>query len=61
MGALPATLDPHKNTAGVSMATYFQLYNGLTRIDEAGQLQPGLAESWRWVGDRVFQLRLRKA
>jgi len=60
VGALPATLDPHKNTAGVSMATYFQLYNGLTRIDEAGQLQPGLAESWRWVGDRVFQLRLRK-
>ncbi|HEV8307359.1 MAG TPA: ABC transporter substrate-binding protein [Methylomirabilota bacterium] len=60
VGALPATLDPHKNTAGISMATYFQLYNGLTRIDEAGQLQPGLAESWRWVNDRVFQLRLRK-
>jgi peptide/nickel transport system substrate-binding protein len=60
VGALPATLDPHKNTAGVSMATYFQLYNGLTRIDEAGQLQPGLAESWRWVNDRAFQLRLRK-
>src|SRR5262245_5746864 len=60
VGALPATLDPHKNTAGISMATYFLLYNGLTRIDEAGQLQPGLAESWRWQNDRVFQLRLRK-
>ncbi|PYM67625.1 MAG: hypothetical protein DMD79_00635 [Candidatus Rokuibacteriota bacterium] len=52
VGALPATLDPHKNTAGISMATYFLLYNGLTRVDEAGQLQPGLAESWRWVNDR---------
>jgi peptide/nickel transport system substrate-binding protein len=60
VGALPATLDPHKNTAGISMATYFQLYNGLTRIDEAGRLQPGLAESWRWLGDKVFQLKLRK-
>ena len=59
VGALPATLDPHKNTAGLSMATYFQLYNGLTRIDEAGQLQPSLAESWRWINGRVFQLRLR--
>src|SRR5439155_13725500 len=38
VGALPATLDPHKNTAGISMATYFQLYNGLTRCDVAGQL-----------------------
>src|SRR5438093_5802729 len=60
VGALPATLDPHKNTAGISMATYFLLYNGLTRIDEAGQLRPGLAESWRWVTDRVFQVRLRR-
>src|SRR5260370_666958 len=60
VGALPATLDRHKNTAGISMATYFLLYNGLTRVEEAGQLQPGLAESWRWVNDRVFQLRLRK-
>jgi peptide/nickel transport system substrate-binding protein len=60
VGALPATLDPHKNTAGVSMATYFLLYNGLTRIDETGQLRPGLAESWRWLNDRVFQLRLRR-
>jgi peptide/nickel transport system substrate-binding protein len=60
VGALPATLDPHKNTAGISMATYFLLYNGLTRIDEAGQLRPGLAESWRWLNDRVFQVRLRR-
>lgn len=61
VGALPATLDPHKNTAGISLATYFQLYNGLTRIDEAGRLQPSLAESWRWVNDKTFQLKLRKA
>ncbi len=60
VGALPATLDPHKNTAGISMATYFQLYNGLTRIDEAGRLQPGLAESWRWLNDKVFQIKLRR-
>jgi len=60
VGMLPATLDPHKNTAGVSLATYFQLYNGLTRIDEGGRLQPSLAESWRWVNDKTFQLKLRK-
>ncbi len=60
VGALPATLDPQKNTAGISLATYFQLYNGLTRIDEAGRLQPSLAESWKWVNDKTFQLKLRK-
>lgn len=60
VGALPATLDPHKNTAGISLATYFQLYNGLTRIDEAGRLQPSLAESWKWINDKTLQLKLRK-
>jgi peptide/nickel transport system substrate-binding protein len=60
VGALPATLDPHKNTAGISLATYFQLYNGLTRIDAAGRLQPSLAESWRWINEKTFQVKLRK-
>lgn len=43
----PPGLDP---TAGAASAirevTYANLYEGLTRIDAKGEVQPGLAESW---------------
>ncbi|HEY2133786.1 MAG TPA: ABC transporter substrate-binding protein [Acetobacteraceae bacterium] len=43
----PPFLDP---TAGAASAirevTYANIYEGLTRIDEKGQVQPALAESW---------------
>jgi peptide/nickel transport system substrate-binding protein len=43
----PPALDP---TAGAAAAidevTYQNIFEGLTRIDETGSVQPGLAESW---------------
>jgi peptide/nickel transport system substrate-binding protein len=47
MALEPPGLDP---TAGAASAirevTYANLYEGLTRIDGKGEVQPGLAESW---------------
>ncbi|HET8629233.1 MAG TPA: ABC transporter substrate-binding protein [Thermomicrobiales bacterium] len=60
VGALPATLDPHLNNSGVSFATYFQLYEGLTNITADGKLEPALATSWQYVDDKTLELKLRQ-
>jgi len=60
VGALPATLDAHLNNSGVSFATYFQLYEGLTNITADGRLEPALATAWRYVNDLTLELDLRR-
>ena len=43
----PPMLDPTANTASaIREVTYANLFEGLTRIDPAGAVQPGLAQSW---------------
>ncbi len=61
MGLEPPHLDP---TAGAAAAidevVYANLFEGLTRIDQNGAVQPGLAESWTISDDRLtytFALR----
>lgn len=59
VGALPATLDPHMNNSGISFATYFQLFEGLTNISADGNLEPALATSWNYVNDNTLEVKLR--
>jgi peptide/nickel transport system substrate-binding protein len=59
VGALPPTLDPHLNASGISFATYFQLWEGLTNINAAGELEPALATEWNFVDDLTLELKLR--
>ncbi len=57
----PPHLDPTAGAAGaIREVTYTNLYEGLTRIDRAGGVQPGLAESWTVSADALtysFTLR----
>ena len=56
---------PHLDvTAGAAAAirevTYANLYEGLTRIDEKGEIRPGLAESWTVSEDgKTYTFKLR--
>lgn len=57
----PPHLDP---TAGAAAAidevVYANVFEGLTRIDEKGQIQPGLAESWTISDDgKTYTFKLR--
>ena len=45
------TLDPIKSVFTGSIETFGQLYSRLLRRDEAGELQPGLAERWEISDD----------
>ncbi|HEV7369656.1 ABC transporter substrate-binding protein [Arenibaculum sp.] len=61
LGLEPPHLDP---TAGAAAAidevTYRNVFEGLTRIDEKGSVQPGLAESWEVSPDGLtYTFRLR--
>jgi peptide/nickel transport system substrate-binding protein len=60
MGALPPTLDPHLNASGISFATFFQLWEGLTNISAAGELEPALATEWNYIDDLTLELKLRQ-
>ncbi|MFG3594657.1 ABC transporter substrate-binding protein [Bradyrhizobium sp. RDI18] len=55
------TLDPAKFAQTSEYARGFMLYNGLTRIDEAGEAVPELAESFEANGDVTeWYFKLRK-
>jgi peptide/nickel transport system substrate-binding protein len=60
LGALPPTLDPHLNASGISFATYFQLWEGLTNINAEGEMEPALATSWEYLDDLTLEVRLRE-
>jgi peptide/nickel transport system substrate-binding protein len=54
------TLEPQETTDTDSAAVRYQIYNGLVRMNEAGQPTPDLAESWQISEDGTvytFQLR----
>jgi peptide/nickel transport system substrate-binding protein len=57
----PPNLDPTTAAAvAIREVTYRNIYEGLTRIDRNGQVQPALAESWTISDDKLtytFKLR----
>ncbi|MBI3710769.1 MAG: ABC transporter substrate-binding protein [Proteobacteria bacterium] len=61
MSVEPPHLDPTGGAAGsIREVTYANVYEGLTRIDRNGRVQPGLAESWTRADDGLaYTFRLR--
>jgi len=61
MSVEPTVLDPTAGAAGsIREVTYANLFEGLTRIDRNGAVQPALAESWTRTDDGLsytFKLR----
>lgn len=61
-GYRTATLDPIGSAASASIQSLGQLYSRLLRYDTAGELAPGLAESWQMAEDgETLTLELRDA
>jgi peptide/nickel transport system substrate-binding protein len=61
LGVEPPGLDPTTGAAAaISEITWLNIYEGLTRIDEAGTVLPNLAESWSAEDARVYTFKLRR-
>src|SRR5687767_14002178 len=57
----PKGFDPALISDVLSIKVGAQLYKGLVSVDERGQLQPALAESWSTEDGRVWTFRLRSS
>ena len=61
IAADPPGWDPSASTSQeIARVVYHNVFEGLVRFDEAGEIVPALAESWRWSDDRLaltFRLR----
>lgn len=56
---VPSTLDPHRIASPNARFLAAALFDALTRVDEKGDLQPALAESWEPIGPTAWQFKLR--
>ncbi|MCI0476933.1 MAG: ABC transporter substrate-binding protein, partial [Anaerolineales bacterium] len=60
LGARPENLDPQRASASAEFAILQLAYEGLTRVDEKGNVLPGAAERWEFGNDGkslTFHLR----
>jgi peptide/nickel transport system substrate-binding protein len=54
-------LDPSQGSAAaISQVTWYNIFEGLTRINEGGEIQPMLASSWTISPDAKTALRSRR-
>jgi peptide/nickel transport system substrate-binding protein len=53
------TMDPGRSTQVLTVNYFYNLYDSLTRWDAALQLQPGLATSWKPLGETTWEFTLR--
>ncbi len=53
-------IDPHYLFLGPNMAAARHLYEALVDRDADARPQPGLAESWQMVDDKIWEFKLRR-
>lgn len=56
----PSWGDPFRAESGPPTLTWAAIFDGLTRMDEHGAVQPALAESWSNVGGTEWRFVLRE-
>jgi peptide/nickel transport system substrate-binding protein len=59
LGSPVSSLDPHYHQLRSNNEVASMLFDALVLTDDRARLQPGLAESWRTVGEDVWEFRLR--
>jgi peptide/nickel transport system substrate-binding protein len=60
VGAPPTSADPHYHTLTPNNALAQHFFDNLVHRDAQARLIPGLAESWRLVGETTWEFRLRQ-
>ncbi len=60
VGAPVSSLDPHYHMLRSNNEVAQMVFDGLLSTDAQARLQPGLAESWRAVGEDVWEFTLRE-
>lgn len=56
----PTSIDPHYHNLTPNNALVRQVYEPLVGQDASQRLIPGLAESWKPIGDTTWEFKLRK-
>lgn len=56
----PSLGDPFKGNGRPGSLVWFALFEGLTELDDDGQLQPALAQSWSRPSPLVWRFELRR-
>ncbi len=54
------SMDPHAASVGINNTGLMQVYEGLVNRDQELKLVPGLATSWKAVGDNAWEFKLRE-
>lgn len=60
LSAEPSALDPHYHNLGPNNQIARTIFDTLIRDDEAQRPIPGLAESWKPIGETTWEFKLRK-
>jgi len=57
---VPPQIDPHSDTAVIPTISFHNIFDALTEFDAQGRLLPALATSWKLVGTKTWEFKLRK-
>ncbi len=60
LAAEPSSMDPHFHNLTPNNALTAHVFDRLIHFDAKQNLIPGLAESWRAIDDKTWELKLRK-
>jgi peptide/nickel transport system substrate-binding protein len=60
VAAPPTSLDPHYHTLSPNNMVAEHFFDKLVGRNNAAQLEPGLAESWKLLNDTTWEFKLRK-
>jgi len=56
----PKSMDPQLTALSSDLSYYRHVFDSLVTPDDRLRPQPGLAESWRVIGDTIYEFKLRR-